>query len=95
VTELHTTLNGGRQGLVWPRWCAWMLARPEKLSPGLLFFLGAVFLFNGAMASWHFLAGTYDGWVHATQLLGPLLLTAGVVYLWAGFRLRRHRSEDP
>jgi len=95
VTESHTTFKDGRQDPVWPRWCAWMLGDTRKAGTGFYFFLGAVIFFNGAMATWHFFAGTYSGWVHAAQLLGPPLLVAGLVYLWAEFRLHRHRAEEP
>ncbi|MGJ9373333.1 hypothetical protein [Nesterenkonia sp. CF4.4] len=77
----------------WPRWSRWLLGDFEKLSVTFCVCISAVFLFNGAMATWRFFTEPGDGWLHTSQALGPLLIAGGLFYLWVGLRLRRIRAR--
>ncbi len=93
MTDSARTGDDGGATRVWPRWYAWLLGDPDKMSPGLCFFMGAVLLLQGGLGTWRFLTETGYGWAHSVQVLGPLVIAGGVFYLWAGLRLRRLRSR--
>lgn len=77
----------------WPRWSRWMLGDVKKLTVTFCLCISAVLLYNGVMATWRFFTETSDGWLHASQVLGPLVIAGGLFYLWAGLRLRRLRAR--
>lgn len=92
MTESVRT-GGDAAPQVWPRRYAWILGDPDKMSPGLCFFMGAVFLLQGGLATWRFFTETSDDWVHDVQVIGLLLIAGGLIYLWAGRRLRQFRAQ--
>ncbi|GAA1151053.1 hypothetical protein [Nesterenkonia lutea] len=77
----------------WPARYNWILGRPDRLGAGAMMICGGGLLFNSILAMVRMFSGTGDVVEMWFNIAGALLGPFGLLYFWAGFRLRRVRSH--